>query len=189
MRRIEALTADGARAYLVAHDEQLREAASVLRVRPEDVVERVKALMDEKKQLERQLSDAKKQAALGGSSGAAAAGAAIKAIAGVNYLPLSLSGVDTKDLKSLAEEKLSTVGSGVVAVANAGADGKLGIVVAVTKDLTVKISAVDLVRVASESVGGKGGGGRPDMAQAGGPDGSKADSALDAIEARLGAGA
>ena len=189
VRRIEALTADGARAYLVAHDEQLREAASVLRVRPEDVVERVKALMDEKKQLERQLSDAKKQAALGGSSGAAAAGAAIKAIAGVNYLPLSLSGVDTKDLKSLAEEKLSTVGSGVVAVANAGADGKLGIVVAVTKDLTVKISAVDLVRVASESVGGKGGGGRPDMAQAGGPDGSKADSALDAIEARLGAGA
>jgi alanyl-tRNA synthetase len=145
--------------------------------------------MDEKKQLERQLSDAKKQAALGGGAGGSPAASAMKDIAGVNYLPLNLAGVDTKDLKSLAEEKLATVGSGVVAVANAGSDGKLGIVVAVTKDLTAKYSAVDLVRVASESVGGKGGGGRPDMAQAGGPDGAKAGNALDAIEARIGAGA
>lgn len=188
VRRIEALTASGARDYLAAHDEQLREAAAVLRVRPEDVVDRLKALMDEKKQLERQLSDAKKQAALGGSAGGGDAATAMRAIAGINYLPLNLSGVDTKDLKSLAEEKLASLGSGIVAVANNGADGKLGIVVAVTKDLTSKFSAVDLVRVASESVGGKGGGGRPDMAQAGGPDGAKAGSALEAIEARLGAG-
>ncbi len=189
VRRIEALTAEGARAYLAAHDEQLREAASVLRVRPEDVVERVKSLMDERKQLERQLADAKKQVALGGGAGGGEAASAVRSIAGINFLPLNLTGVETKDLKSLAEEKLASVGSGVVAVANNGSDGKLGIVVAVTKDLTSKVSAVDLVRVASESVGGKGGGGRPDMAQAGGPDGAKAGSALEAIEARLGAGA
>jgi alanyl-tRNA synthetase len=189
VRRLEALTADGARAHLAAHDAQLRETASVLRVRPEDVAERVKALVDEKKQLERQLAEAKKQAALGGGASGGTGSPAIRAVAGVNYLPLSLSGVETKDLKSLAEEKLGEVGSGIVAVANNGPDGKLGIVVAVTKDLTTRYSAVDLVRVASESAGGKGGGGRPDMAQAGGPDGSKAESALDAIEARLGAGA
>jgi len=190
VRRLEALTAEGARAHLAAQDAQLRETASLLRVRPEDVTDRVKALMEEKKQLERQLAEAKKQAALGsGASGNAASASAMQAIGGVNYLPLNLTGIDTKDLKSLAEEKLATVGSGVVAVANAATDGKLGIVVAVTKDLTGKYSAVDLVRLASESAGGKGGGGRPDMAQAGGPDGSKAGSALDAIAARLGAGA
>jgi len=90
-----------------------------------------------------------------------------------------------KDLKSLADEGRAKVGSGIVAVANASADGKLGIVVAVTKDLTEKFNAVDLVRIASEKSGGKGGGGRPDMAQAGGPDGSKAGDALDAVAAQI----
>jgi alanyl-tRNA synthetase len=87
----------------------------------------------------------------------------------------------------MADEGRAKVGSGVVAIANNSPDGKLGIVVAVTPDLTSKFNAVELVRIASEHAGGKGGGGRPDMAQAGGPDGTKADAALQAIEARLGA--
>ncbi|MCB1522341.1 MAG: alanine--tRNA ligase, partial [Hyphomicrobiaceae bacterium] len=184
VRRIEALTADGARAYLAEQDKRLREAAAALRARPEDVVERIKALMDEKKALERQLADAKRQVAMGGGGGEGAA-PAVKDIAGTRFLGLSVSGVEMKDLKSLADEGRAKVGSGIVAVANASADGKLGIVVAVTKDLTEKFSAVDLVRIASEKSGGKGGGGRPDMAQAGGPDGTKAAVALEAIEQRL----
>ena len=184
VRRLEALTGDGARAYLVEQDRRLREAAAALRTRPEEVVDRVKALMDEKRLLERQLADAKRQAAMGGGGGDGAA-SAVKDIAGTRFLPLNVSGVDMKDLKTLADEGRAKLGSGVVAVANASADGKLGIVVAVTKDLTDRFSAVDLVRVASESTGGKGGGGRPDMAQAGGPDGSRAADALAAIAQRL----
>jgi alanyl-tRNA synthetase len=184
VRRIEALTGDGARAYLVEQDRRLREAAAALRTRPEEVVDRVKALMEEKRQLERQLADAKRQAAMGGSGGDGAA-SAVKEIGGTRFLPLAVSGVDMKDLKTLADEGRAKLGSGIVAVANASADGKLGIVVAVTKDLTDRFSAVDLVRIASESTGGKGGGGRPDMAQAGGPDGTKAADALAAIAERL----
>ena len=188
VRRIEALTGDGARAYLAEQDRRMREIAGVLRTRPEDAIERIKALMEERKTLERQLADAKRQAALAGGGGGAGTGGGgnqVKEIAGVRFLALNVSGVDMKDLKSLADEGRAKVGSGVVAVANASADGKLGIVVAVTKDLADKLSAVDLVRVASERSGGKGGGGRPDMAQAGGPDGSKAAEALAAIEERL----
>ena len=184
VRRIEALTADGARAYLAEQDRRLREVAAALKTRPEEVLDRVKSLMDEKRTLERQLADAKRQAAMGGGGGDGAA-SAVKEIAGTKFLPLNVSGVDMKDLKTLADEGRAKVGSGIVAVANASADGKLGIVVAVTKDLTEKYSAVDLVRIASETAGGKGGGGRPDMAQAGGPDGSKAAEALAAIEQRL----
>ena len=184
MRRIEALTADGARAYLAEQDRRLREVAAALKTRPEEVLDRVKSLMDEKRTLERQLADAKRQAAMGGGGGDGAA-SAVKEIAGTKFLPLNVSGVDMKDLKTLADEGRAKVGSGIVAVANASADGKLGIVVAVTKDLTEKYSAVDLVRIASETAGGKGGGGRPDMAQAGGPDGSKAAEALAAIAQRL----
>jgi alanyl-tRNA synthetase len=187
VRRVEALTADGARAHLATQDERLREAAALLRVRPEDVVERLKALVEERKQLERQLAEAKKQLALGGGGGGKDAGPAIVEVAGRKLLKLSVSGVDMKDLKSMADDGRAKVGSGVVAIANNSADGKLGIVVAVTPDLAGKVSAVDLVRAGSEAVGGKGGGGRPDMAQAGGPDGSKADDALKAIEAKLAA--
>lgn len=184
VRRIEALTAEGARQYLAEQDRRLKETAALLKARPEDVIDRVKALMDERKALERQLADAKRQAAMGGG-GSDGAASNIKEIAGTKYLALNVSGVEMKDLKSLADEGRAKVGSGVVAVANASVDGKLGIVVAVTKDLTEKFNAVDLVRVASEKSGGKGGGGRPDMAQAGGPDGSKAMDALDAIAAQL----
>ena len=184
VRRLEALTAEGARAYLAKADETLREAASVLRTRPEELVDRLKALMEEKKLLEKQLADAKKQMAMGGGS-AASDGPAIIEVGGVKFLKLSVSGVEMKDLKAMADDGRAKVGSGIVAIANNSADGKLGIVVAVTSDLTAKVNAVDLVRAGSEAVGGKGGGGRPDMAQAGGPDGSKSQAALDAIQAHL----
>ncbi|MDO9384198.1 MAG: alanine--tRNA ligase [Hyphomicrobiaceae bacterium] len=192
VRRIEALTADGARAYLAAHDEQLREAASLLRVRPEDVVERVKALVDEKKQLERQLADAKKQVALGGggpAGGAGAPGDAIRTIGAVKLLARSVQGLNPKDLRGLVDDGKRQVGSGIVAIVGVTEDGKAGLAVGVTDDLVKTWSAVELVKAGAEALGGKGGGGRPDMAQAGGPDGAKAGSALAAIEARLDAGA
>jgi alanyl-tRNA synthetase len=110
-------------------------------------------------------------------------------VGGRKFLKLSVSGVEMKDLKAMADDGRAKIGSGIVAIANNSADGKLGIVVAVTTDLADKVSAVDLVRAGSEAVGGKGGGGRPDMAQAGGPDGSRADAALQAIEERLSAAA
>ncbi len=169
VRRLEALTADSARTYLGEQEMRLKEAAAALHVRPEDVVDRVRALVDERKQLERQLADAKKQIALGG--GGKDAGPAIIEVGGRKFLRLSVSGVDMKDLKAMADDGRAKIGSGIVAIANNSADGKLGIVVAVTTDLADKVSAVDLVRAGSEAVGGKGGGGRPDMAQAGGPDG------------------
>jgi alanyl-tRNA synthetase len=185
VRRIEAFTADTARAYLSEQETRLKEIASALHVRPEDAAERVKALIEERKQLERQLADAKKQIAMGG--GGKDAGPAIIEVGGRKFLKLSVSGVEMKDLKAMADDGRAKIGSGIVAIANNSADGKLGIVVAVTSDLADKVSAVDLVRAGSEAVGGKGGGGRPDMAQAGGPDGSRADAALQAIEARLNA--
>jgi alanyl-tRNA synthetase len=188
VRRIEALTADGARGYLAEADERLKEAAAILKTRPEDVVERLKLVVEERKALEKQLADAKKQIALGGGGGGAGDGApAVAKVGDTNFFRLSVAGVDMKDLKAMADEGRAKVGSGVVAIANASADGKLGIVVAVTPDLTGRFNAVDLVRAASEKSGGKGGGGRPDMAQAGGPDGSKANEALAAIEAMIGA--
>jgi alanyl-tRNA synthetase len=185
VRRVEALTGDAARNYLSQHEQRVREIASALHVRPEDVAERVKALIDERKQLERQLAEAKKQLALGG--GGKDAGPAIIEVGGHKLLKLSVSGVEMKDLKAMADDGRAKIGSGIVAIANNSADGKLGIVVAVTTDLAGQVSAVDLVRAGSEAVGGKGGGGRPDMAQAGGPDGTQADAALQAIEARLNA--
>ena len=177
VRRIEALTGRGARAHLAAQDDRIKDLAGLLKTKPEDVVARVKALADERKALERAVADAKKQAALS----AGGAGGAIN-IAGIKFLKLSVADVASKDLKAMADEARARVGSGVVAVANAASDGKLGIVVAVTPDKTDTFSAVDLVRLASESVGGKGGGGRPDLAQAGGPDGAQAEAALAAIE-------
>ncbi len=186
VRRIEALTADGARAYLAEADERLKEVAAILKTRPDDVVERLRAIVDERKSLEKQLADAKKQLALGGGAAAGAGSSPIIKIGDTSFFRIAVSGVDMKDLKAMADDGRAKVGSGVVAIANASADGKLGIVVAVTPDLIGRYNAVDLVRVASEKTGGKGGGGRPDMAQAGGPDGSKAEDALAAIEALIG---
>jgi alanyl-tRNA synthetase len=192
VRRIEALTADGARTYLGAQDERVKDVAATLRVRPEDVVERIKALVDDRKNLERQLADAKKQIALGaghatGTSNAAAIGVGIKAVGKVKLLARTVQGLNPKDLRGLIDDGKKQVGSGIVAIVGVTDDGKAGLAVGVTEDLLKTWNAVDLVKAGAAALGGKGGGGRPDMAQAGGPDGAKADAALQAIEARLSA--
>jgi alanyl-tRNA synthetase len=183
VRRVEAVTGDAARAYLAEQDERVKALASVLKVQPGDVVSRVESLMDERKKLERELADAKKKLAMGG--GAGSGGDAPAEIGGVKFLGKVLSGVEAKDLKSLADEGKASLGSGVVTFVGVSPDGKASAVVAVTGDLTGRFSAVDLVRVASAALGGKGGGGRPDMAQAGGPDGANADQAIEAVKAAL----
>lgn len=189
VRRIEALTGEGARAYLADQDARVKEAAAILRTRPEDLIERLRALVAERKSIEKQLADAKRQIALGGGAtadnGAAAASNAVKTIGAVKFLARSVEGLNPKDLRGLIDDGKKQVGSGIVAVAGVTEDGKAGLAVGVTGDLVTTWSAVDLVRVGAEALGGKGGGGRPDMAQAGGPDGAKAGEALKAIEGHL----
>jgi len=193
VRRIEALTADAARGYLAEQESRLREAAAALHVRPEDVVARVQTLVEERKQLERQLAEARKQIALGGGAAAGAGGAqvagGIKTVGKVKLIARTVQGLNPKDLRGLIDDGKKQVGSGIVAIVGVTEDGKAGLAVGVTDDLTKTWSAVDLVRAGAEALGGKGGGGRPDMAQAGGPDGSRADAALQAIEARVSAAA
>ncbi len=186
VRRVEALTGDVARAHLARSDDMLREAAGVLKTRPDDVVDRLKTLVEEKRQIERQLADAKRQIALGGGGGGgAAAGEAPRQIGNVMFLSRMVEGLNPKDLRGLVDEGKKQVGSGVVAIVGVTEDGKAGLAVGVTADLTGTVSAVDLVKAGAEALGGKGGGGRPDMAQAGGPDGAKAGDALKAIEVCL----
>jgi alanyl-tRNA synthetase len=181
VRRIEAMTGTAARRHLTAESKKLHELAGLLKSTPTDAAERLASLIEERRKFERDLSDARKKLAMGGGT----AESAIRQVNGVNFLGRSVSGVEMKDLKSLADEAKKQVGSGVVAIIGLGEDGKAGLVVAVTSDLTARFNAVDLVRIGSEVLGGKGGGGRPDMAQAGGPDGTKADAALATIEAAL----
>ncbi|WP_114857520.1 alanine--tRNA ligase [Azospirillum brasilense] len=180
VRRIEALTGTGAKAWLSERDHLLTEAASVLKVRPEDVPLRLAALVDERKKMERELAELRRQVAMGGGA-KADGGNEAKDIAGVKFAARVVEGLPAKDLKPMADELKKQVGSGVV-VLIASNEGKASIVVGVTDDLTAKISAVDLVRVGAEALGGKGGGGRPDMAQAGGPDAALAPAAVEAIE-------
>jgi alanyl-tRNA synthetase len=179
VRRIEALTSEGARRYLEAQREAVRAAAAVLKTAPAELPTRIAALVEERRRLERELADAKKALALGG--GIKSEGAAHKEIAGVKAVLRTVENVSPKDLKSLADDAKARLGSGVVAFITV-ADGKASLVVGVTPDLTERISAVDLVRAGAEALGGKGGGGRPDMAQAGGPNTSRTSEALAAIE-------
>jgi alanyl-tRNA synthetase len=183
VRRIEALTGETARLYLEEQEKRLKAAAATLKVRPEEVGERVATLMEERKRLERELAEAKKKLAMGG--GAATGGGETRTIAGINFLGRAVAGISPRDLKGLADDGKKRVGSGVVAFVGVSEDGKGAVVVGVTDDLTSRISAVDLVKKGAEAMGGKGGGGRPDLAQAGGPDGSQAQAALEAIEAAL----
>ncbi|WP_188259975.1 alanine--tRNA ligase [Azospirillum tabaci] len=187
VRRIEALTGTGAKAWLSERDHLLTEAASVLKVRPEDVPSRLAALVDERKKMERELAELRRQVAMGGGA-KADGGNEAKDVAGVKFAARVVEGLPAKDLKPMADELKKQVGSGVV-VLIASNEGKASIVVGVTDDLTAKISAVDLVRVGAEALGGKGGGGRPDMAQAGGPDAALAPAAVEAIEKALAANA
>jgi len=183
VRRIEALTSEHARRYLSGQAEIARDAAAAIKTPIGELSARVAALSDERRRLERELADAKKALALAGPAKSGGDDGA-KTIAGIRTVLRLVDGVGAKDLKSLADGAKSQIGSGVVAFV-ATADGKASIVVGVTDDITARISAVDLVRVAAEALGGKGGGGRPDMAQAGGPDAAKAADALAAIEKRL----
>ena len=183
VRRLEALAGDAARDYLNAQDKRLNDTAAALKVSPADVPERVAALVEQARRLERELSDAKRKLAMGG--GGAADEAAVVAVNGVNFMGRVLQGLDPKDLKPMADEAKKTIGSGVIALAAVSEDGKGALVVAVTDDLTGKYSAVDMVRLGSAAMGGKGGGGRPDMAQAGGPEGANAAAAVEAVKGAI----
>ncbi len=183
VRRIEALTGEGARNWLVGREEQLKQVAGLLKTTPDEVEARVAALVDERRKLERELSEAKKALALGGGGGAGAP-AADEEVGGVKFSGQVLDGLDPKELRGLLDTAKQRMGSGV-AVVVAVNDGKASIAAAVTDDLTGTVSAVDLVRAGVEALGGKGGGGRPDMAQGGGPDGTKAADAIAAAKAVL----
>ena len=178
IRRIEALTGEGARHWLVAREEALKATASLLRTTPDDVETRVAALLEERRKLERELAEAKKALALGG--GSAATASADEEINGVKFSGQVLDGLDPKELRGVLDQAKARLGSGV-AVIVAVNEGKASIAAAVTDDLTGKVSAVDLVRAGVAALGGKGGGGRPDMAQGGGPDGGSAAAAIDAV--------
>jgi alanyl-tRNA synthetase len=186
VRRIEALTGKAARKHANAQIEFAKAAAAELRAPLEEMPARIAGLLDERKRLDRELTEARKKIAMGGGSANGADG--VRKVGDISLLARSVAGIEAKDLKSLADEGKKQVGSGVVAIVGVTPEGKAGIVVGVTQDLTARFNAVELVRTGAEALGGKGGGGRPDMAQAGGPDGSRADAALDAIAAAIGGG-
>ncbi|SHF26998.1 alanyl-tRNA synthetase [Kaistia soli DSM 19436] len=183
VRRVEALTGKAARDHLELQDKRLKEVAQALKVRPDEAVERVTVLVEERRRLERELADARRKLALGG--GGQASGDGVRDVGDIRYLGRVVEGIAPKDLKGLVDEARKSVGSGVVAFVGVAEDGKAALVVGVSEDLVGRFSAVDLVRIGAEALGGKGGGGRPDMAQAGGPEGARAGEALGAIEARL----
>ncbi|MDX8464758.1 alanine--tRNA ligase [Mesorhizobium sp. VK23B] len=185
VRRIEALTGEAARRHLDEQDKRLKAVAATLKISPADVPARVETLLEERKKLEKDLAEARKKLALGAGTAVSDAPPANETVAGVGFLGKAVSGVAPKDLKPLADAGKKTLGSGVVVFVGAGEDNKASVVVGVTEDLTGRFSAIDLVRVASAALGGQGGGGRPDMAQAGGPDASKADDAIAAVRAAL----
>ncbi|MBA4783938.1 MAG: alanine--tRNA ligase [Rhizobiales bacterium] len=182
VRRIEALTGNKALAEFRTQDRELRNIAGLLKTGVADVAPRVEALLKERRRLEKDLNDAKRQLALSGGGGADDKPVEINGIA---FLSRILHGIAAKELKGIVDEAKQSLTSGVVALVGISEDGKAGIAVGVTADLTSRLSAVDLVRAGSVSVGGQGGGGRPDMAQAGGPDGDQAEAAIDAIKALL----
>jgi alanyl-tRNA synthetase len=185
VRRIEALTGEAARLWLTERENRLREAAATLKTSPEEVPARVAALLDDRRRLERELAEAKKALAMGGGTKAEAQGP--EQVGGHFFIGQVLDGMDPKGLRGLVDEAKQRVGSGVVALVAVN-DGRATVAVGVTDDLTGNRNAVDLVRKAVEAVGGQGGGGRPDMAQGGGPDGSKAAAAIEAVKAALAEG-
>ena len=183
VRRIEALTGEGARRWLVGREDTLKGTAGLLRTTPDEVEARVAALIEERRKLERELADAKRALALAGS-GSTAAAPADEQVGEVKFSGQVLDGLDPKELRGLLDQAKQRLGSGV-AVVVAVNEGKASIAAAVTDDLVDRVSAVDLVRAGVEALGGKGGGGRPDMAQGGGPDGAKAGDAIAAVRAIL----
>ena len=185
VRRLEAQTRDAARRRLNQEAHAFADVSHRLRSPSAEAVERLDALLEDRRRLERELSDAKRKLAMGG--GGADSADAVREVAGVKFYARAVEGVEMKDLKSLADEAMAKIGGGVVALAAVAADGKASLVVAVAPAMTGQFNAVDLVRLGAAALGGKGGGGRPDMAQAGGPDGAKANEALAAVEAGIAA--
>lgn len=182
VRRLEAVTAVDARAYFDEQDRRLKAIAATLKTTPAGALTKIEALIEERRKFERELKDARKELALGSGAGG---GQGPELINGIKFLGRVVSGVQPKDMKPLANEALAAIGSGVVLFIGVSDDGKASAVVGVSEDLTAQYSAVDLVRIASGALGGAGGGGRSDMAQAGGPDGSKAQDAIVAVKAAL----
>ncbi len=178
VRRIEAVTGAAAEAMVLETQSRLNEAAGALRAAPADVPERIVAMQEERRRMEATIADLRRQLATGGSS------AAVEQVNGIALSARDMGETPARDLKGLAEAIGKQMGSGVVALASS-AEGKASIVVGVSADLVARVNAVDLVRKAAVAVGGKGGGGRPEMAQAGGPDGGKTADALAAIRAAL----
>jgi alanyl-tRNA synthetase len=183
VRRIEALTGEAARRWLTERDTRLREAAATLKSSPDEVPARITALVEERKRLERELADARKALAMGGG-GAKSDGPAPQDVNGYKFLGQVVEGLDPKDLRSSVDEMKKRIESGIAALVALN-DGRASVAVGVTDDLASHVSAVDLVKAAVAALGGQGGGGRPDMAQGGGPDGSKAQEALKAIKNTL----
>ncbi|MXP09804.1 alanine--tRNA ligase [Pseudoblastomonas halimionae] len=184
VRRIEALTGEAARQWLVRREEALKTIASTLKTAPDEVEARVAALVDERKTLERELADAKRELALSGG-GAKADAPVDEEIAGVAFSGKVIEGLNPKELRPLLDGEKARLGSGIAAVVAVN-DGRAAFAVAVTDDLAERFDAVALVRAGVEKLGGKGGGGRADMAQGGGPDGGKAAEALDAVRQAIG---
>ena len=180
VRRIEALTGAAALASVLRSDRHLTEAATLLRANPAEVPERVAQLQEDRRRLERQVAELQKKLATGGAA------AEVERHGGVALAARNLGDIPPRDLKGVAEAIGTGMGSGVVAVVST-AEGKASIVVRVSEDLVGRFSAVDLVRRASAAVGGKGGGGRPDLAQAGGPDAGAVEAALEAVRGALAA--
>ena len=183
VRRIEALTGEAARLWLVARDSKLREAAASLKAAPDEVPARIAALVENARKLERELAEAKKALAMGGGSAASEA-AGPETIGGHAFLGQVVMGLDPKNLRSEVDAMKQRLGSGVVALIAVN-EGRASVAVGVTDDLVGAVSAVDLVKAAVTALGGQGGGGRPDMAQGGGPDGAKAEAALQAVRDAL----
>ncbi len=181
IRRVEAMTGEAARLWLTDREDRLKEVASQLRTAPEDVPARVSSLSETVRKLEKDLAEAKKALALGGSGTSATEP---EDIGGISFLGQSFEGLDPKDLRGLATEARTKLATGIVALVTVN-EGKASILVAVSDDLTAHHNAVDLVRVAVAVLGGQGGGGKPDMAQGGGPDGTAVGAALDAIKAAI----
>ena len=183
VRRIEAMTGHAARRHLTQESRRLENLAQLLKAPVGEIDTRLAQMLEERKRLERDLGETRKKLAMGGGS---RSDDGIRTVGEVKLLARAVDGVDLKDLKGLVDEGKKQVGSGVVAIVGVTGEGKAGIVVGVTSDLTARYNAIELVRKGAEALGGKGGGGRPDMAQAGGPDGSKAQAALDAVAAMIG---
>jgi len=183
VRRIEALTGEAARRWLTERDAKLREAAATLKSAPDEVPARIAALVEERRKLERELADAKKALAMGGGS-VSSADTPVEEVNGHKFLGQVVEGLNPKDLRSTVDTMKQKVGSGIAALVAVN-EGRASVVVGVTDDLAGHVSAVELVKAAVATLGGQGGGGRPDMAQGGGPDGSKAKEALDAVKDAL----